>query len=153
TLRGAGSEALHALHFAEHPNGGSSMRATYRWINALEDAGLLEKQIIHGSRSVYRLTHRSLTSSPRVARRAIEAFRRPMSTSIANYTWLRAALWAELKNRGYRVGRGRDELRAIRRFLVDAQRDRVARLSGSERADAERVLDALRADPTITPLF
>ena len=153
TLRGAGAEALHALHFAEHPHGGSSMRATYRWLSALEDAGLLERQFIHASRSLFRMTHRALASSPRITRRATDTFRRPMPPSVAGYAWLRAALWAEMKNRGYRVGRGRDELRAIRRFLVDTQRREIASLSGTDRSDAQSVLEDLRALPAITPLF
>jgi hypothetical protein len=76
-----------------------------------------------------------------------------MPPAIAGYTWMRASMWAELKNRGYRVGRGRDELRAVRRFLIDNQKARVAMLEGPERRRAEHVLETLRSDPTLTPLF
>ena len=141
TLRAAGAEALHTLYFAEHPDGGASLRATYRWLSALEAADLLERQVIHGKRAVYRMTNRAYTSSARVLRRATEAFRRPMSPAIAGYTWMRAAIWAEMKNRGYRVGRGRDELRAVRRFLIDTQRARVGTLEGPERRRADHVLE------------
>ena len=153
TLRAAGADALHTLHFAEHPDGGASQRSTYRWLAALEAAELLERQIVHGNRGVYRMTHRAFTSSPRVMRRASEAIRRPLSPAIAGYAWMRASMWAELRNRGYRVGRGRDELRAVRRFLIDNQRARVAILEGPERRRAEHVLETLRSDPTLTPLF
>lgn len=153
TLRAASSEALHALHFADHPHGGASLRSTYRWLAVFEEANLLERQILAGHRSVYRMTHRALTSSPRVARRATETFRRPMSQAIASYTWLRSSVWAEMKNRGYRVGRGRDELRALRRFLVDTQREKLRSLAGADKHAAERVLQLLRGQPAITPLF
>jgi len=153
TLRAASAEALHTLYFAEHPDGGASLRATYRWLAALEAAELLERQVIHGKRGVYRMTHRAYTSSPRVMRRATDRFRHAMPPAIAGYAWMRASIWAEPKNRGYRVGRGRDELRATRRFLIDNQKARVAMLEGPERRRAEHVLETLRSDPTLTPLF
>jgi hypothetical protein len=150
-LRAASAEALHALHFVEH-SGATSIRSTYRALTALERAGFLERQMIPGSRAVYRMTARAYASSPRVRRRATETVRRPLSEAIAGYCWLRAATWAELKKRGYCVGRDGAALHAVRRFVVDAQRAVVAAATGAARADAARVLAALRATPSITPM-
>lgn len=151
-LRAASADALHTLFFADR-SAGASLRSTYRALAALERTGFLERQLLPGSRSVYRMTGRAYASSPRVRRRATETLRRPMSEAIANFCWLRASTWAELKKRGYRVGRDDAALRAARRFLVDSQRSVVDRATGASRADAARVLAALRATPSLTPMF
>jgi hypothetical protein len=150
-LRAASADALHTLLFAERA--ATSLRSTYRALAALERAGFLERQLIPGSRAVYRMTARAYASSPRVRRRATETVRRPLSEALAGYCWLRAAAWAELKHRGYRVGRDATALRAVRRFLVDGQRRVVAATVGAEQVEATRVLAALRAAPWLLPMF
>ena len=151
-LRAVSAQSLHELYFRRRP-APTTMRQTTRIIGALVEYGLLERQALTGSRSVYRLTSRSYSSSPRVRRRATETIRSPLADHIGSYCWLRASIWAELTAAGYFVGRGRDEVRALRRCLVDQQRAVLALATGAARADAERVLAMLRNDALLTPLF
>lgn len=151
-LRGASTESLHALHFSKQP-APTTLRQTYRDMHRLERIGLLERQYLEKGRCVWRLTAKGHASSPRVQRRAAETIRRPMSDLVGGYCWLRSALWAELANRGYRVGRGVEEQHAVRRFLIDKQRAVVRAASGAAREAAERVLQTLRADRALLPLF
>lgn len=151
TLRAASAESLHALHFNKRP-APTSLRQTYRALRRLEDLGYLERQHLQLARTVYRLAAKGYASSPRVHRRATDSVRKPLPEAIGGYCWLRSAIWAELTNRGYSVGRGLPEQLAVRRYLVDRQRAAAAAAAGTARAAAARVLDALRADPALTPL-
>lgn len=152
TLRAASAHSLHTLYFAARA-APTTRRQTRRELSALVENGLLEREALTASRCVYRLTSRSYASSERVRQRATETIRAPIADHIGGYCWLRAAVWAELASSGYRVGRGRDEVRALRRFLVDRQRAVVAAASGADKADTERVLAMLRTDPSLTPVF
>lgn len=115
--------------------------------------GLLARQSLLQARAVYRLGHAAFTHSERVAARAKDAFRHEMPEHLAAYCWLRSALWAALARDGYSVGRGQDELRVLRRFLVDTQQTAIAAAAGAERAARASVLEALRADASLVPLF
>lgn len=145
TLRAASGDALHVLYF--QPALGRA--AAFKRLKALVAHGLLAHQELAEARSIYRLARAAASFSPRVRARSTDALRRPLSDDDAGYCWLRASLWAELVKQGYRVGRCSDELLALRRFLVDAQA-KHAEAGGS---NAARVLAALRAEPTLTPLF
>ena len=151
-VHAASAPALHTIYFARRGKP-TTPRSTTRALSALLDQGLLERQLLTGNRSVYRLTSRSYASSPRVHQRATENIRAPIPEHIAGYCWLRSNVWADLVKQGYEVGRGRNEVRAVRRSLVDRQRAVVETASGPERVAAERVLTALRADDTLTPCF
>lgn len=143
TLRAASGDALYALHFER----ALGRAATFKRLKSLVAHGVLARQQIGDARSVYRLRRRALSLSPRLRVRAGDAARGPLADHDANYCWLRGSLWAALTKEGYAVGRGRDELLALRRYLVDEQAKRA------HGTNAARVLDALRADPTLTPLF
>ncbi|MBI1948561.1 MAG: hypothetical protein HYS27_22935 [Deltaproteobacteria bacterium] len=144
TLRAAGGDALYVLYFARS----YCRSASYRRLTSLVTHGLLARQQLAEKRSVYRLAHAAHSLSERVRVRSTDNSRKPLTDEDADHCWLRSALWAELVTRGYRVGRGRDEVLALRRFLVDEQAKRAAG-GGS----AARVLTALRSEPALTPLF
>lgn len=144
TLRGASGDALCTLYFDR----AVGRAAAYRRLKELVANAVLAHQMLPDARSIYRLTRRALALSPRVRARSTDSARRPLADHDAEYSWLRASVWAELVKAGWVVGRGRDELLAVRRFLVDEQ----LRRAGTGAA-AARVLAALRAEPRLTPLF
>jgi len=148
TLRAASAQSLRTLYFERPPRYGSE-RDAYRQLARLVAHGLIAKQNAPSSRSLYRLASAGLSLSERVRARATDAMRKRVPDSEAGHCWLRSALWAELVERGYVVGRGQQELVALRRFLIDKQATRAA----GKDAEATRVLAALRVEPTLTPLF
>jgi hypothetical protein len=153
TLTAAPAESLRVLHF-NRLSPPTSRRGAYRALNALVEHSVLARQEILGSRSVYHLGAAALTNSERVRARVSTNARKPLSNDDAGHAWLRASLWAELVAKGYEVGRGAAELNAVRRFLVDRQRRAVAQAKGGHAQNAAaRVLELLRSDRTLAPLF
>lgn len=145
TLRAASADALCALYFERT----LAARAGHRRLKALVEHALVARQAIADNRSAYRLAGAALALSTRIRARVSDAARKQLSEDEAEYGWLRSSVWAWLARRGFHVGRGLDELLALRRFQIDEQQKRAQ--VGS--ADAIRVLNALRADPLLTPLF
>lgn len=152
TLRAASAASLHALYFRDLPDF-QSKRSAYRVLGVMAKRGLLARQSLLQARAVYRLGHAAFTWCERVAARARDSFRHEMPEHQAAYCWLRSALWAALAGDGYHVGRGQDELRVLRRFLVDKQQAAVAAATAAERAARATALVALRADASLIPLF
>lgn len=152
TLRAAGVQSLRTLYFSKLP-GAPGRTEAHGALASLVAHGVLARQEMLLARSIYRLGARALKYSPRVRSRVSDVVRRPLPETQAAYCWLRAAVWAELARRGYHVGRGPEELAALRRFLVDMQRMALEHAAPSDRSAAARVLEALRSLATLTPLF
>ena len=72
---------------------------------------------------------------------------------IALHAWTRAALALAATKAGFTVGRDLAALTALRRFLIDGQRARIARAGSSAVLAAEQVLAQLRALPLLQPWF
>ena len=144
-VRAASAASLHTLYFSQPPRGVRSLREAQRRLSVLVDSGLVIKQRVACARALYHLGSAAITLVPEVAARVTDHFRKPLPEEEAGYAWLRTTMWSVLRKRGFAVGRGQPELVALRRSLVDAQSERAG--------EGDRVLQALRADRALAPLF
>src|SRR4051812_44100990 len=103
TLRAASATSLLALHFSQPPHYASE-RSTYRRLASLVDAGLLFKQPLPDSRTLYGLGSTALALVPELGARVTDACRKPVPDAEAGYCWLRPAMWAAMKRLGFTVG-------------------------------------------------
>lgn len=140
-LRAASAESLHAFFFAPKRRI-RSVRTSARMIAKLLDEGYLARQPIDGGRSIYHLTRKSVALFTAEGIDVSDMLRRSVTPAIGGYLWLRASLLCRLLGWGYRVGRGPEAVHALRRFFVDAVRERAVRLP--RREDYELTLKWLR---------
>lgn len=139
-LRGASVEALHELWFkGAFP--GQSTRTTGRMVRALIDEGFLARMRLPHARMICHLTRSSLATFDAAGIAVPETLRRPPTVEIGGYLWLLSNIRAEHVRGGFTVGRGPRDAYALRRFLLDSAKE-----------TKRHVLDAIRANPALTPM-
>lgn len=152
-LRAVSADALWRLFFLP-ALGVTSRSAALRRVERLVRGDYLRHMRLSAWRSVYHLSWRGLVAFPSVRARGSDNTRKPPSLETAHYAWLRSGFHAQLSSDGFTVGRGPRELAALRRFYVDRQIAAVSKLAeGAGRADAQLVLDQLRAEASLKPPF